>query len=279
MKCCECENYFDKKLDVCPFCGAEVSDIIATKVRDECKNKTQKSKKRIITITVSALCVIIAVVLLLYTVFVPNANHKYMLKKIKSAKVGDYITFGTYEQDNDINNGKEDIEWLVLEVNDDKVLVISKYALDCKQYNTIYKDITWETSSLRHWLNGDFLNIAFTEKEKSMISMVTVTADPNPYHSTGNNTLDKVFCLSINEVENYFNSDDERQCRSTAYAVANGVYQDNNTKDYCWWWLRSQGNDQDNAATVDFSGNVDDEGEFVSCKFNAVRPAFWIELE
>ena len=34
---------------------------------------------------------------------------------ILKIQIGDYITFGSYEQDNDISNGKEDIEWLVLD--------------------------------------------------------------------------------------------------------------------------------------------------------------------
>ena len=57
-------------------------------------------------------------------------------EKLKNAEVGDYITFGLYEQDNDLSNGKENIEWLILELKDEKALVISKYALDSKPYNT-----------------------------------------------------------------------------------------------------------------------------------------------
>ncbi|MBP3696995.1 MAG: hypothetical protein J6J45_05560, partial [Clostridia bacterium] len=68
-------------------------------------------------------------------------------------QVGDYITFGSYEQDNDLSNGKEPIEWLVLDKQDGKVLVISKYALDAKPYNDEYVDVTWETCTLRSWLN------------------------------------------------------------------------------------------------------------------------------
>lgn len=60
----------------------------------------------------------------------PDSKIAEMKKTFKEANVGEYVTFGHYEQDNDESNGKEDIEWLVLEKEDDKVLVISKYVLN-----------------------------------------------------------------------------------------------------------------------------------------------------
>lgn len=77
--------------------------------------------------------------------------------------VGEYIKFGKYEQDNDESTGKEDIEWLVLDKQDDKILVVSKYALDSKAYNENSEDITWEDCTLRIWLNNDFMDNAFSE--------------------------------------------------------------------------------------------------------------------
>ncbi len=120
---------------------------------------------------------------------------QYIAEKLKIAKVGDYVAFGAYEQDNNTSNGKEDIEWLVLEVKDGKALVISKYALDRKPYNASYTDVTWETCTLRKWLNKEFINAAFSADEKAMIPTVTVPADKNPDYSTnpGNATQDQVF--------------------------------------------------------------------------------------
>ena len=45
-------------------------------------------------------------------------------------KAGDHIFFGHYEQDNDLNNGPEPIEWRILEVKGDKILLLSEYILD-----------------------------------------------------------------------------------------------------------------------------------------------------
>lgn len=202
----------------------------------------------------------------------------------KEIKVGDVVTFGVYEQDNILSNGKESIEWQVLEVQDGKALVISKYALDCQSYNTEYESVTWETCTLRSWLNDDFLNAAFTTGEQTRIPTVTVSADKNPSYDTnpGKTTQDKVFLLSINEAYQYFSSDDARSCDPTAYAIAQGcwTFDDTSSSYYgnCWWWLRSPGDYQGNAAFVGTAGWVLDSGYFVDHGSNAVRPALWIDL-
>ncbi len=203
---------------------------------------------------------------------------------LKNANVGDIVTFGSYEQDNNTSNGKETIEWQVLAKEGSRLLVVSKYALDCQPYNTSYADVTWETCSLRKWLNGTFLNAAFSAEEQKRIPTVTVTADKKPGYGTdpGSNTNDKVFLQSITEVNKYFSSDKARICGATDYAEAQGA--DTNTsysaggKAACWWWLRSPGNISNLAAYVDPDGYVYDNGYNVGYSGHAVRPAMWIDL-
>ena len=122
---------------------------------------------------------------------------------VLSGNVGDIITFGSYEQDNVSSNGKEPIEWIVLSNDGEKMLLLSKYALDCKQYNTEDTEITWENCTLRNWLNGSFYNTAFSEKEKLMIKKTIVVNDDNPESGTkgGNNTSDNIFLLSIDDMK------------------------------------------------------------------------------
>lgn len=207
--------------------------------------------------------------------------------QIKNAKVGDIVYFGTYEQDNDTSNGKENIEWRVLAKENSRVLVISDKALDCQPYNSSYtEEVTWENCSLRKWLNGTFLNKAFSTEEQAQIQNTTVSADNNPQYSTnpGNATTDKVFLLSINEVEKYFNSDEARKCAPTAYAKAQGASTSDTFKTpsgaaTCWWWLRSPGDDQSSAAYVYFGGDVFELGNYVFSGLNAVRPALWITID
>ena len=206
--------------------------------------------------------------------------------KIKNIKVGDTYTFGAYEQDNSTSNGKEAIEWTVLDKDGMSLLLISKQALDCQQYNTSYTDVTWESCSLRKWMNGTFLNKAFNAEEQAQIQNTTVSADKNPEYNTnpGNATTDKVFLLSINEVEKYFNSDEARKCAPTAYAKAQGAYTSDSYKTAsgaatCWWWLRSPGNLRNFAAYVDYGGSVSYLGDCVIIDNDAVRPALWINLD
>ena len=197
-------------------------------------------------------------------------------------QVGEYITFGSYEQDNDTSNGKEEIEWLVLDKQGDKILVISRYALDCKRYNEELTYVTWEGCTLRGWLNDEFINSAFTSSERARIPTVTVTADENPDYDTdpGNDTQDKVFLLSIAEANEYFDSDAARECKATDYAIAQGayVYEFDGYEGNCWWWLCSPGLNQSYAANGNSDGSVHELGIYVDSSYAAVRPALWINL-
>lgn len=274
-----------------------------------------KRNKKIAIITTPIVCAIIAFIIVLNTVIIPNGKYndaielmdagnvveayealvaldgykdsedkansiyvQYKVERLKVAKAGDYVFFGAYEQDNNTSNGKEDVEWLVLEVKDGKALVISKYALDCKPYNTSYTDVTWEACTLRRWLNNDFINAAFSADERTMIPTVTVSADKNPNYNTnpGNATQDQVFLLSITEADKYFSSDSARQCEPTDFAVANGAWESDSGN--CWWWLRSPGYYQNYAATVGIGGGVNEGGRGVNSDNDAVRPALWINL-
>lgn len=208
------------------------------------------------------------------------------LQNIKSlllanANPGETVFFGSYEQDNDTSNGKEDITWIVLAKEDNKILVISEEALDCKPYNNEkYTEVTWETCALRKWLNSSFINSAFSSEEKAKIPAVTVSADKNPKYSTdpGNATQDQVFLLSIAEAEKYFSSDSARRCTPTEYAIANGAERS------CLWWLRSPGKYSERATNVESWGGIYCEGYLyrtISAYDGdlAVRPAMWISLE
>ena len=205
---------------------------------------------------------------------------------LSGIKKGDTIKFGFYEQDNNTTNGKEEIEWIVLNVEGSKALVISKYALDFQQYNTSCTDVTWESCSLRKWMNNTFINEAFGSKHQELIPSVSVSADKNPNHSTnpGNATNDKVFLLSITEAEKYFTTDESRKCAPTAYAKAQGAYTSDGYKTAsgeatCWWWLRSPGSNQNYAACVYYGGSVTYYGHYVNYDNDCVRPALWINLD
>ena len=221
--------------------------------------------------------------------------------ELVNADVGDLICFGVYEQDNNKSNGKEAVEWRVLSKTENKMLLISEYALDCQPYNRSCKDITWEKCSLRTWLNNEFYNIAFCADEQAIIETTYVSADENPYRmadtSPGNATRDKVFLLSMADIEKYFYNDESTMCAPTEYAKAQGTYSASNYftttgEATCRWWLRSPGyQGQDTAAVVFPAGGVDDFGNLVDREGSkdsngdginiygpAVRPALWINF-
>lgn len=200
--------------------------------------------------------------------------------------VGNYVTFGEYPQ----TTAGEDatpIEWLVLARDGNKALLISRYALDAKPYNTSNTSVTWETCTLRTWLNGTFYNKAFSSDEQAAILTTNVDNSKSQCYSGwnasgGNNTQDKVFLLSYAEANKYFgvmydNSDNTKsRVAPTAYAIAQGVYAESGTV-AGWWWLRSPGSRQYCAACVHAGGSLNDN--LVRSWSGSVRPALWVNIE
>ena len=131
-----------------------------------------------------------------------------------SYTVGDTVVFGAYEQDNDESNGKEPIEWIVLDVNEKgECLLISKYVIDTW---SAPDGSTWGNSSLRSWLNGEFYEAAFTDTEKARILETALTSDSLPGYGDAPDigTVDKVFLLNVTEAEQYFEQASDRVCYS-----------------------------------------------------------------
>ena len=206
----------------------------------------------------------------------------YKTAKLRHAEVGDYVLFGAYEQDNDTSDGKEDIEWLVLAKNDDRILLISRYALDFRQYNSTDASVSWETCTLRKWLNETFVSSAFTADELNRILDTAITDDNDPGDGSapGNGPTDKVFLLSHSEVYKYFDSDRARMCAPTDYAVSLGAgTSGSNTVDgrpTCWWWLRLNVESDWHASCVNIDGSVYFLDLDLYLAYNAVRPVVWI---
>ncbi len=199
-----------------------------------------------------------------------------------NVKIGDYTTFGSYEQDNNVTNGKEPIEWQVLDVQDGKALLISRYALDRQFYYTSSKDdITWETSSMRNWLNDTFFKEAFSLEEQRMILKVDVSTDGDSKYSAAmsHSVQDQVLLLNAAEAKKYFKSDEARQCKPTAFAEHQGA----STNDgRCMWWLRSLGSVFEEAVHVRFDGFIYTGNYFgygVYYGNVAVRPAIWVPID
>ncbi len=200
---------------------------------------------------------------------------------VPAPAAGNIVSFGHYEQDNDAANGPEEIEWQVLDVKETQVLLLSQFALDAMSYNDSNTDADWEESSLRSWLNTEFLNMAFDEEEKANILSTNVDNSKGQGNSVFTNkdrpsTDDRVFLLSYREAGRYFETDSARICQPTEVARLNKAYVDSET-DGCIWWLRSSGIAQNFAGNILVDGS-DGLGDFVY-ETAGVRPAIWVNLD
>ena len=182
------------------------------------------------------------------------------LSALKDSKEGDSIEFGNYYGNT---------EWIVLKREGDILTLLSKDCINQKPYNTEYEDVTWETCSLRKWLNEEYINEAFDGIEQQLIEETVIENPDNSEYGTegGNDTKDKIFLLSLEEVEEYFLDEDSRVAEYFG-----------DTEGCCWWWLRSPGDRSDGAADVGSDGSVYCYGDDVYYVNGAVRPAFNLNL-
>lgn len=180
----------------------------------------------------------------------------------------------------------EPLEWLVIAQKGSRKLLLSKYAIDCRPYNDRYENTTWSDCTLRAWLNDEFLSTAFTPEEQGRIAEYLVHNDDNPDVGIegGPDTVDRVFCLSVGEVQEYFGIDswdvNREPCEDlvafpTDRAVANGAWVYERTGG-CYWWLRSPGYFPDQAVYILGDGSIFPSGYFVGYGIVGVRPALWV---
>lgn len=143
-------------------------------------------------------------------------------------EVGKNISLGSYEQDNDLSNGKEPILWRVIKNDGNSAMLISEYGLEFMQFNSQqpYRDsFLWKDCSLRQWLNNSFFDSAFTEKEKEIII---------PQHDPE----DFVFLLNEAEVNKYMSTKEEREMQCSQYLIAkigDGVFPQSSYECMSWW--------------------------------------------
>jgi hypothetical protein len=207
----------------------------------------------------------------------------------KSYRVGDRIPFGQYPQG--ANGEIQPLEWRVLAVESGRVLLITDKLIDYVKYNEERGDVTWETCTLRKWMNGEFINKAFSSSEQAQIATVTNRNPDNPNGGIfghkrikgGNATQDRIFALSRDEAKKYFRDDDDRMAAPTGYAKKQGcfvsdIYSLPSGEKTGWWWLRSPGGNGNYAACVHALGYVDQFGGHVDYYYSAVRPALWLNL-
>lgn len=250
-----------------------------------------------------------------------NNDIKIGNTKYRRLKGEDAISHSSYNWNNDYNTYHyfkyEPIKWRVLSVNGNDAFLLADVVLDSQEYNLNKNSVTWETSSIRSWLNGygasaneprkdysykNFLNAAFSSEEKNAIKITNVINDNNIFNGTdgGNATSDKVFLLSESEVYHtgtaakygfaksiydYSTCDEARRSRCSTYAYAMGTYRESSTsasykkyKENTWWWLRSPGYYSVLASRVKVDGQVDKYGVGVHFSYEGIRPVLHLNL-
>ena len=196
----------------------------------------------------------------------------------------DIVTLGTYEQDNNAENGAEDIEWIVLHIERGKALLISKYVLDVHPFNETDGEVYWENSDIRKWLSDEFYKTAFSKKDKEFI-----------FEYERDDIKDNVFLLNRYETDMFFLADNDVKTSLTNYADSKTPLLE--TID-SWWLSGTTWYESSNAGVYipyygdpyaaknnlirlanEMSNTVLDYSFSRPTKMSGVRPSIWVSLE
>ena len=207
---------------------------------------------------------------------------------VQAGEPGTYLEFGSFRQQNkEPDSPKTPVEWLVLDRTFEAALIISRQALDFRPCHHSTAEagpgISWENHDIRKWLNGEFLEEAFSEEERRHIIKTRLVTGKNREYDTawggGGITEDRVFFLSIDEAEKYFKGSIFRKCRPNGMVTSKksccGTWE--LATGFCDWWLRSPGGAGGWEAGVLKDGSISYFGCPVSSELG-VRPALWIRL-
>ena len=199
--------------------------------------------------------------------------------------IGDSYEFGHFPK---VKDGKdENLLWRVLDVDTEnkRALLITENLIGCRKYHETLKDITWEHSDLRKWLNREFIDRAFDKEDLGKIAEMPIQNPDNIIYGTkgGRETRDRIFALSIDEAERYFRGDMDRRAAVTPYADSHGSFSNKSLLTSAgqpagWWWLRSPGIYGIVASFVNPGGGVNSRGDNVDDDIVSVRPALWLNL-
>lgn len=210
-------------------------------------------------------------------------KQKYIFTKLKK---GDIVNFGRYYIGTEEDKYKIlPIEWIVLDRKNEMALLISRYIIDNKRVNARWEATSWKDCTLRQWLNNDFYNFCFTNREKKEILETLIENPENKKYILKRHiepTLDKLFLLSAEEFEKYFDIEkvSKNMVRGTYYALEKGLWisKKPGTFSYSVWWLRTNGMAETFAALVEAAGFVGYRGDGVYTLGNGVRPCMWVSV-
>jgi len=217
-----------------------------------------------------------------------TASSQSVVREINLPNVNKIIPLGGYD-------------WRVLDVQDGIALLLSDKAIEKKRYHSSLMVAAWAECELRGYLNGSFYDSLGEDGARIVETQISNPKNLWSGANGGNNTRDKVFLLSLEEVDKYFgNSGDYTNVIRKSWSKSTMKYQQDNEGWYvsnshdksriteviggeaCWWWLRSPGKStrgSSNIALVNASGLICVDGNIVTQNAGGVRPAIWIRLK
>ena len=168
-------------------------------------------------------------------------------ESIKNSEVGDTINIG-------------EKRWRILEIQDNQAFLLKDPPLPNMAYSIDEGAVTWEQSSLRRWLNSEYLEDNFTKAEKNNIVPTSVKNEKNSFYGTdgGNDTQDYIYLLSIEEISRYNE------------LIPNSKHDS---------WLRSPGNQQNTAAFLSTDGIAMVYGYEATSEDFKLMPVMWFDLD
>lgn len=204
--------------------------------------------------------------------YIAKIETEYPTIKFSNLDCGDRVMFGKYEQDNNIENGKEELSWVVAKKENGKILLVSEKIIDRMAFNVEYVPISWEESTIRKWLNNDFVSNSFNAYEQKAILNTEVDNSESCEEVKSGTTIDKVFLLNDDE---YWSVRD--YIRVSNYSILTEYANEKDRSgDETDWWLRTPHSIDDNYGTfVEFISS----GAYPCGYRLGVRPAMWIEVK
>ena len=202
------------------------------------------------------------------------------------------------------------IRWRIIGLDGGSACLMADRLLDCQPFNAKEGPVSWESSTLRSWLNSypaeeneagidyrekGFLNTAFTAAQREAVLKTAVDNQPNGMYGTdcGNHTKDYVFLLSNDEVfsssaavRNGFyagsgHDDPAKRFRSTLYAKCRGSWWSsvNGYMGNSFWFMRTNGYTRESVTYICDFGYIYQRGTISTCEDAGVLPALWIDLD
>ena len=200
-------------------------------------------------------------------------------------RTGETIRFGRYPQTSD--GRRLPIEWTVLEITEDRALLLSRCILAVQPFHMEAGSIFWNSASLRIWLNHDFLKEAFSDEELGRISHSESHADLPleeelwREHNVETETeylSDRIFLLRWNDINRFFPAENPMFCPGASTEPTDYVKTRSDSEQDLMWWLRSSFPAMPYASSISPVNSIGFSA-ISPDNLQGVRPALWLKLK